>query len=273
MASESDSNAEYLFTMRVHGFYHYLLSPSGADLHSAAEPTLGGKLLYAGELDGDCRALIVAANIAGAASLCATSCPDAQKQAIRDGVIDFLVISLDEALRVLKNEIRKRETVAVCVAFPPQKLESEMLERGVLPDLLRPGADSSEHHRELHLRQPSPEVSDPMAAIALVVWSAATAPAQWLSKRDAIALDCLPPDAGAARRWVRLGPRYLGRLAKGMRLLTRDREFASTFIERVRAAFRAGEIRVPVEIGVSFPGGNDEHHFISNESALARDQQ
>lgn len=273
MASESDSNAEYLFTMRVHGFYHHLLSSSGADLHSATEPTLGGKLLFAGELDGDCRALIVAANIAGAASLCATSGSEAQKQAIRDGVIDFLVTSLDEALRILKNEIRKRETVAVCVAFPPQELESEMLERGVLPDLLRPGADSSEHDRELHLRQPSPEVSDPVAATALVVWSVAAAPAQWLPKLDVIALDCLPPNAGAARRWVRLAPSYLGRLAKGVRLLPHDREFASTFIERVRAAFEAGGIAVPVEIRVSFPGGNDEYHFTPSESAPVPDQR
>ncbi len=46
--------------------------------------------------------------------------------------------SLDEALRILKNEIRKRETVAVCVAAAPETVEREMLERGVLPDLLPP---------------------------------------------------------------------------------------------------------------------------------------
>ena len=34
---------------------------------------------------------------------------------MRDGVIDFLVTSLDEALRILKNEMRKRTAVAVCV--------------------------------------------------------------------------------------------------------------------------------------------------------------
>ena len=76
---------------------------------------------------------MVAGNIAGAASLAATADPVAQKQAIREGVVNFLVTSLDEALRILKNEIRKRETVAVCVAASPQAVAAEMLERGVLP--------------------------------------------------------------------------------------------------------------------------------------------
>jgi urocanate hydratase len=99
------------------------------------ETGLGGKLFYAGELDGEGRALVVAANIAGAASLVATADRAAQKQAIRDGVADCLVNSLDEALRILKNQLRKRETVAVCLGLAPEAVEREMLERGVLPDL------------------------------------------------------------------------------------------------------------------------------------------
>ena len=54
------------------------------------------------------------------------------------GVIDFLVNSLDEALRILKNEIRKREPVSVAVSIAPQAIAQEMLDRGVLPDLLPP---------------------------------------------------------------------------------------------------------------------------------------
>ena len=102
------------------------------------ESGLGGSLLYAGEIDDAGRALVVAANIAGAATLVATADRAAQKQAIRDGVVDFLVTSLDEALRILKNQLRKRETVSVCVAHGRQPaMESEMNERGVEPDLLR----------------------------------------------------------------------------------------------------------------------------------------
>ncbi len=125
------------FIRKVESAYTGLIQAADQDSASGQEPTLGGKLLYAGALDGDGRALLIAGNIAGAASLAASADPSVQKQAVRDGVVDFLVTSLDEALRILKNEIRKRETVAVCVAVDPPAIEREILARGVTPDLLR----------------------------------------------------------------------------------------------------------------------------------------
>ena len=104
------------FALQVEHFYAGLIL--AANLGPDAEPSLGGKLLYAGYLDADTRALLVAANIAGAASLAVSADADTGRQAIRDGIVDFLVTSLDEALRILKNEIRKRSTVAVCVLAP-----------------------------------------------------------------------------------------------------------------------------------------------------------
>ena len=117
------------------------------------ETGLGGKLFYAGELDEEGRALVVAANIAGAATLAATADRAAQKQALRDGVADFVVNNLDEALRILKNQLRKRETVAVCVALPPSNVESEMNERGVSPDLLRRDVPVAPFHEALMLQE------------------------------------------------------------------------------------------------------------------------
>src|SRR5208337_4073242 len=124
MALDLNGTAAFDLALQAECFYAALTQASGSN----AEPNLGGKLLYAGELDAQGRALLVAANIAGAASLAAVAEPVAQRQAIRDGVVDFLVNSLDEALRILKNEIRKRETVAVCVTLAPETVEREMLE-------------------------------------------------------------------------------------------------------------------------------------------------
>jgi hypothetical protein len=107
-----------------------------------AEAGLGGKLLYAGEMDVRGRELLIASNIAGAASLAASADPAVQRQAIRDGAVDFLVTSLEEALRILKNEIRKRQPVSVGVGVDPQTLVAAMLDRGVLPDLLPPWGDA-----------------------------------------------------------------------------------------------------------------------------------
>src|ERR1700722_14241743 len=94
-----------------------------ATLPPDSQTGLGGNLLYA-------------ANIAGSASLAASAEPAILREAMRDGVIDFLVNSLEEALRILKNEIRKRQTVSVGVSIEPHPLVAQMTERGVLPDLL-----------------------------------------------------------------------------------------------------------------------------------------
>jgi urocanate hydratase len=244
---------------------------SGTNVHpDPASTSLGGKLLYVGELDQAGRALVVAGNVAGAASLSATADSASPKQAIRDGVVDFLVTSLDEALRILKNEVRKGETVAVCVGVAPEQIEREMRERGVQPDLLRqgasPGASSNPEgpSRDVQPETPwsrKPLNKNPMSVPALVQWRVDSAPARWLPKLDSIALDCLAPKNESARRWLRLAPRYLGRLAQGVRLVSSDREFAATFIERVRESFSAGEIQVPAQIQVSSSDGPEEYNF------------
>jgi Urocanase Rossmann-like domain len=224
------------FVLSVDRFYQALMTTAAP----AEEPGLGGRLLYAGEVDGDGRALLVAANIAGCASLAATDDLRAQKQAIRDGVADFLVNSLDEALRILKNEIRKRETVAVCMAAAPGTVEQEMRERGVIPDLLRKNASHS-------------------FSEGVLWWRVDSAPAQWLPKLDAMAMQCLGEGADfeirLARRWLRQAPRYLGRLADGWRVLRCDADVAQEFLARAENARKSGEIAVGVEAGFS---GSDE---------------
>lgn len=246
------------FAFQVERLYAALLQTAPPALSS--EPGLGGKLLYAGELDEPGLALLAAGNIAGAASLAATADPSAQKQAIRTGVADFLVTSLDEALRILKNEIRKREPVAVCVAAAPEAVEREMLERGVLPDLLAPAtlpACSAFLSQGACPVQPCDEDENQI----LLAWSVAVAPALWLPKLDALAQDCLQPEDLAARRWLRLAPRYLGRLAQGVRVLRCDEPVAAEFLKRVRQALVQGEMGVPVEIRWSQGSKSDLHRL------------
>jgi urocanate hydratase len=134
----ASSGPTHLPPLRGPGQYQFPLDPNSG---------LGGKLLYAGEIDPESRNLLYAANIAGAASLAASPDPAALRQAMRDGVIDFFVNSLEEALRILKNEIRKRQTVSVGVAADPTRLVDQMLDRGVLPDLLSRGNYPNPTHR------------------------------------------------------------------------------------------------------------------------------
>jgi hypothetical protein len=223
LASEQ-SKVEEVFRL-----YSILAATFPLDVQSG----LGGKLLYAGQLGNrsDGRDLLYAANIAGAASLGASFDPVEMRQAMRDGVIDFLVTSLDEALRILKNEIRKRQTVSVGVAVAPRLLVEQMMERGVVPDLV-PWA-SSDHADGLDRRQAERFVAEGSREIAFpktgtgadsgnfsgkfVTWSIAPtahAPhsaAHWLPRMDACALAVLPAEDVLRRRWLRLAPRYLGR--------------------------------------------------------------
>ena len=260
MALDPNGTAAFDLALQVERFYAALMQASAAGSNS--EPGLGGKLLYAGELDADGRALVVAANIAGAASLGATAEQAAQKQAVRDGVADFLVTSLDEALRILKNEIRKRQPVAVCVAASPQAVERKMLERGVLPDLLRPGAAAAPEYAAFLSRGARQiQFSSLKENPALLAWSVAAAPAQWLPKLDAIALDCLAPEQEAARRWLRLAPRYLGRLAQGLRLLRCKDQTAQKFLQQVRDQVEHGKIGVSVQIRLTTPAHTKQHLF------------
>jgi urocanate hydratase len=178
-----------------------------------AESGLGGRLLYAGELDLDGARLVRAANIAGAASLCAASDALIQRSAIRDGVVDFLVTSLDEALRILKNEIRKRNGVSVAVTVPHPQLTDEMKERGVLPDLLRASEAAA-----AFLAQGAQLIRATVmpAGYSLAAFQSPSAEFE----RTALAL--IPPGDHAARRWLRLSHRYLGPQARRVRSLPCD---------------------------------------------------
>jgi hypothetical protein len=186
----------------------------------------GGKLLYARGLDAHGTALAIAGNIAGAAVLAATADQAACKQAMRDGAVDFVVTTLDEALRILKNQVRKREPVSVCVCAPPESIEREMQERGVKPDLLPADdcapPDSLAEFVALGARRIEPQ---PLAA-GKTFFTVEIPPA--LNRESAHIEEILAGSIAegdfANRRWLRLSPRYLGPSARRIRSVVCDNE-------------------------------------------------
>jgi urocanate hydratase len=256
-------HAGFVFAVCADRFYTALLpfARPGAD----GEPSLGGQFLYAGELDEEGRALLVAANVLGAASLTVTADPSTQRRAIRDGVADYLVTTLDEALRILKNQLRKQEAVAVCIAAKPQTIEREMEERGVQPNLVTYALSGlARFPPEFQAGARRVEHSGPAWERSVITWTAETAAAIWLPKLDALALDCLNTDTGpaqlAARRWMRLAPRYFGHLAQGRRIVSCDQETAQEIFNRVQTAVQTGNIGVPVWITMSSGAGTQSVH-------------
>jgi hypothetical protein len=276
MPLEPLSPAAFAFIAQVEEAFATLLRSAGRLETSVGEAGLGeaglgGKLLYAGGLDEPARIFTVAANIAGAATLAASADPAAARQAMRDGVVDFLVNSLDEALRILKNQVRKREPVAVCVSVAAGSIEREMRARGVVPDLsfsedftgarVRWKELTGEPTRKPKERSAPPEIlaaaeeEEAPAEKNWLTWRVADSPALWLPKLDALVLDSLPRDARIARRWMERAPRYLGRLAHNARTLRITQQQTAQILAR----FSTAGIGVPVEITLG-PWGDSQAH-------------
>ena len=72
----------------------------------------------------------------GAAFLGIDVDPERIKKRLKTGYCDFMVNTLDEALRILKNAVRKKENVSVGLVGNCADIIPELAERGVVPDIL-----------------------------------------------------------------------------------------------------------------------------------------
>lgn len=194
---------------------------------------LGGRLLFAGEPDADGCQLLRAANIAGAASLAASADAPALRRAMREGALDFVVTDLDEALRILKNEIRKRRPVAVGVSLAPAAIAREMVERGVRPDLLAaqfPSSAEIDVFRANGARavkaEPIPQGSDFYFIPLAPKWTLRAA------ELDALLLGCFAEDDMLNRCWVQVAPKYLPAPARRVRAIVCKAETARRLQEQ-----------------------------------------
>jgi Urocanase Rossmann-like domain len=217
----------------------------------AREPvaeTLAGRLLLRFGFDAEGVAVAIAASVAGAATLCVDADAEALRQGLRAGLCDFVVANLDEALRILKNEIRRGRPVAVCLSADPVVCAEAMAERGVQPDLLSlDGAATLGAQRMLErgaVRLADDVEADP--GTSLLRWSVATDAARTMPRIAALAADSLDSaDArtGARRRWLEAAPRFLGRAFGGGQCVRMTPGEAKAFMERVRAEVPAAMVK------------------------------
>ena len=107
---------------------------SAGEKHFGGE--LEGKLVVSGGMGGMGGAQPLAATMTGACFLGIDVNPERIKKRLKTGYCDFMVNSLDEALRILKNSIRKKEAVSVGLVGNCAEVIPELAARGVKPDLL-----------------------------------------------------------------------------------------------------------------------------------------
>jgi urocanate hydratase len=140
---------------------------------------LGGKLIVSGGMGGMGGAQPLAATMAGAAFLGMDVDPERIKKRLKTGYCDFMVTSLDEALRILKNAVRKKENVSVGLVANCADVIPELAARGVVPDILTdqtsahdplngylPNGMTFEHALELRRRDPRAYQEKSLDAIA-----------------------------------------------------------------------------------------------------------
>ncbi|MGI9101471.1 MAG: urocanate hydratase [Terriglobales bacterium] len=107
---------------------------AAGDKHFGGE--LEGRLIVSGGMGGMGGAQPLAATMTGAAFLGIEVDPERIKKRLRTGYCDFMVNSLDEALRIIKNAVRKKENVSVGLVGNCADVIPELASRGVVPDIL-----------------------------------------------------------------------------------------------------------------------------------------
>jgi len=97
---------------------------------------LRGRLLVSGGLGGMGGAQPLAATMNGACFLGVEVDPERIKRRVRTGYLDIMVNDLDEALRILREAIRKKDAVSVGLVGNCAEVIPGLAKRGVLPDIL-----------------------------------------------------------------------------------------------------------------------------------------
>jgi urocanate hydratase len=113
---------------------------------------LSGRLIVSGGMGGMGGAQPLAATMNGAAFLGIDVDAERIKKRLKTGYCDFMVNTLDEALRILKNAVRKKENVSVGLVGNCADIIPELADRGVVPDIL---TDQTSAHDPLNGYVPS----------------------------------------------------------------------------------------------------------------------
>lgn len=139
-----------------------------------------------------------------------------QKSAQKNRACDFLVNSVDEALRMLKIAVRKSQPIAVGLLANPADALAQLAARGVQPQFLFGPVDPAiptnaqpalalleNRGAQLLLPADQPTLA---ASETWLHWIAATR--SDLARIDAQVLSLLPPEQALPRHWLQHAPAY-----------------------------------------------------------------
>lgn len=215
-----------------------------------------GALILNIHLDPPGTALSLAANIAGAICLTLEPNPVRARAALRTGACDFVVNTLDEALRAIKNEMRQRRPLSVALHADYTTVLDQIVVRGLTPQLFtapteHPVAKALAHFgtRMLELRGSEDNIGGEAPAhneTAAAVLEAFLARPPWdqmvprtisfatgaeLRAFDIRALSLLSTDDSFRRRWLDHAPRLFPRDRTRTLWMTQDESIQLTAVK------------------------------------------
>lgn len=232
---------------RVHAHYAPLCAGAGVRFGTSS---LSGRMLLVDGLADEGDALLIAASIAGAASLVLETRIEAVRYCVRNGIVDFAVRTLDESLRILKNEIRKRQPVAVLLESEPAGVLAEIVERGAQPDVIRwtaPDA-SIEMLMERGAQAAPPADHAELHRTGTVCWRAGEGGGAVLRQVDLLAAGTLPQDDAARQNWIARAPRYLPRAMRLERCVTMNESEQKALLAAAEERSKQGALAAKVSI-------------------------
>ncbi|HKR27880.1 MAG TPA: hypothetical protein VJS11_10500 [Acidobacteriaceae bacterium] len=205
--------------------------------------SLGGKVLLSTGPDG--LPSIIAASIAGAASFWVDSEAETLRAAMRAGLCDFVVGTLDEALRILKNEVRQQRPVSVGLHADPASCLRECIDRGFQPDLLMCLPASLQQQMPILVERGAvllPDSGELEDGTSLLCWTVDSDAARTMRRIGQIAAESLDPnraDTPDRQRWLEVAPRYLRRAFANQQCVRMDRDESAKFAAHMRSEFPA----------------------------------
>lgn len=237
---------------------------------------MGGKFVASSSMAGSRVALPLAATMHGAVFLGIDANSERIKRCVKTGYCDVMVNSLDEALRILKNAVRKHEAASVGLLGNPADVIPEMASRGVVPDLL--SAAENQENATPNVLQDGIRALGALGSILLTSLSSSEASGSIhcvalsgeptdIQRIDRLLVELFPGDEQLSR-WIRTLQRRLrhqGLPARAYRLSADQRVRFGSAVNRLAAN---GEVKAPIVIVHHAP----THMERQSELAKARER-
>jgi urocanate hydratase len=245
------------------GAQQYL--PSAYEALAAAaqgyfQGSLGGKLVLRDGMTGRGAALPLAATLNGAAFLGFEADVQCIKARVKAGYCDVMVNNLDEALRILKNAVRKRQPSSVGLQGNSAEIIPELARRGVVPDLLlgegggfspaevrTPLADGLRALAEMGALKPDLDWDPDETRVPMILVALSGEPAD-IGRADELLVKMFPRDE-ALCRWIALARKHVRFEGLTARACLLDASEHSAFGFALNDLAARGELKAPIAIG------------------------